>query len=142
MREALCKSTNSPAVEAKDLNNVLAFAGPTRFARIGICLSVLLPIFCCEFLFLNLVAIPAYHNKVWVATLDVPSELSSPSFALLFNHVFTSITSNCTAMREAVIPYMRCLDRSQRRILVGGEADQVEIYDASDDTYKSALLVQ
>jgi hypothetical protein len=71
-----------------------------------------------------------------VTTLDVPSELPSASFALLFDPVFTTITSNCTAMREADIPCMRCLDRSQRRILVGGEADQVEIGDAQNDTYR------
>ncbi|KAK4560544.1 hypothetical protein LTR86_005741 [Recurvomyces mirabilis] len=46
---------------------------PDRVARIGIVLSILLPIIVCEFIYMPLVAIPAWHSIRWTTSLRVES---------------------------------------------------------------------
>ena len=60
----------------------LVITGPTRIARIGIVCSILLPVICCEFLYLNLYAVPAIRQKVWDVGLSASPELRAPSLIL------------------------------------------------------------
>ncbi|KAK0776913.1 hypothetical protein LTR57_011314 [Friedmanniomyces endolithicus] len=53
-----------------------------RSAWIGNCLSILLPIILCEFVYLNLVAVPAFKSKVWSTSVQANSNLTAPSFAI------------------------------------------------------------
>ncbi|KAK3630560.1 hypothetical protein LTR56_017358 [Elasticomyces elasticus] len=53
-----------------------------RSAWIGNCLSILLPIILCEFIYMNMVAVPKFKKKVWSAVLDLEDSLAAPSFAL------------------------------------------------------------
>ncbi|KAK5674948.1 hypothetical protein LTS10_012360 [Elasticomyces elasticus] len=53
-----------------------------RSAWIGNCLSILVPIILCEFIYMNMVAVPKFKKKVWSAVLDLEDNLAAPSFAL------------------------------------------------------------
>ena len=122
--------------------NALIFIGTTRVARIGICLSVLLPILCCEFLYLNLVAVPAYHTKVWTTTLEAQSELPSPSFALVGlllsnGEPFVNTTANCTA--GGYVGLVGCLGPPQKATLAVFGGVQYQIYDASKMSYNISI---
>ncbi|TKA33980.1 hypothetical protein B0A54_14857 [Friedmanniomyces endolithicus] len=51
----------------------------TRSAWIGNCLSILLPIILCEFVYMNSVAVPAFKTKVWSTSLQANDNLTAPS---------------------------------------------------------------
>ncbi|KAK0275426.1 hypothetical protein LTR35_011128 [Friedmanniomyces endolithicus] len=53
-----------------------------RSAWIGNCLSILLPIILCEFVYMNSVAVPAFKTKVWSTSLQANYNLTAPSFAI------------------------------------------------------------
>ncbi|TKA81680.1 hypothetical protein B0A55_01346 [Friedmanniomyces simplex] len=53
-----------------------------RSAWIGNCLSILLPIILCEFVYMNRVAVPTFKKKVWSTSLPINKNLPAPSFAL------------------------------------------------------------
>ncbi|KAK1810277.1 hypothetical protein LTR12_015341 [Friedmanniomyces endolithicus] len=53
-----------------------------RSAWLGNCLSILLPIILCEFVYLNLVAVPAFKSKIWSTSLQASDNLTAPSFAI------------------------------------------------------------
>ncbi|KAK0321871.1 hypothetical protein LTR57_019171 [Friedmanniomyces endolithicus] len=54
----------------------------TRSAWIGNCLSILLPIILCEFVYMSSVAVPAFKTKVWSTSLQANDNLTAPSFAI------------------------------------------------------------
>ncbi|TKA81665.1 hypothetical protein B0A55_01336 [Friedmanniomyces simplex] len=54
----------------------------SEYAWIGNCLSILLPIILCEFVYVNRVAVPTFKNKIWTTSLQVNENLPAPSFAL------------------------------------------------------------
>ncbi|KAK0247816.1 hypothetical protein LTS09_017062 [Friedmanniomyces endolithicus] len=54
----------------------------TRSAWIGNCLSILLPIILCEFVYMNQVAVPAFKTKTWSTSVLANNILRVPSFAI------------------------------------------------------------
>lgn len=51
----------------------------TRTAWIGVIASIILPIILCEFVYFNLVAIPAYHSVTWTTTVASQALIQMPT---------------------------------------------------------------
>lgn len=111
-------------------------------ARTGICLSILLPILCCEFRYLNLVALPAYHTKVWITTIEAQFKLRAPSFALITrsdedgNQPLVSISDICNREVASRPNRLGCLDPPQNVTFEDSKYIwQYHLYDASKKSY-------
>ncbi|KAI9745422.1 MAG: hypothetical protein M1818_000956 [Claussenomyces sp. TS43310] len=50
-----------------------------RVTWVGILASILLPIVFCEFIYINLVAVPSFNKIVWTSTVDLPETANLPA---------------------------------------------------------------
>lgn len=79
-----------------------------RTAWFGVILSVLLPIIICQFVYMPLIAIPAWQTTTWTTSLEVTETFQMPAI------VFMSVSDGYTMS----IQDLQCSDQTERSCVI------------------------
>lgn len=95
--DAPCESAANPEIQS--IIDVVIFADQNRLARVGAILTIILVIVICQFIYMNVTAIPQWHSKSWTTELLYEQSKRVPAL-LIYNSNDSGLLVNLLGSAE------------------------------------------